>query len=46
MRDNDEFGIQKVIEYYPIEVTDETSHEPQQFSTKEKSIVDDPKMWY
>ena len=46
LRENDEFGIQKVIEYYFIEVTDETSHEPQQFSTKEKSIVDDHKMWY
>ena len=30
LRENDEFGIQKVIEYYFIEVTDETFHEPQQ----------------
>ena len=46
LRENDEFGIQKVIEYYFTENTDETSHEPQQLSTKEKSIVDGHKMWY
>ena len=38
LRENDEFGIKKVIEYYRIHVTDETSHEPQQLSIKEKSI--------
>ena len=46
LRENDEFGIQKVIENYIIDVTDETSHEPQQLSTKETSSVNGHKMWY